>query len=223
MNITKEWDWSKNKSAQWVIPCNEAPYLAERWASKGHRQFLDLGCGLGRHAIYMSQKGFEVTAVDLSDYGIDHLRNWATREHLSIETKVCNMLDLPFEDNSFDCVMAYNVIYHTNTQGFMDALREIKRILRPDGELFLTMISKNTWSFQHAENYRRIDDNTIIRDEDETERDVPHFYVGANDLKKLFADWTFAQSPKEWCDYNLDAPEFFSKHWQALLVNDPAR
>ncbi len=219
MNITKAWDWSKNESNQWLIPCIESAYLAESWQSKQFTNFLDLGCGLGRHSIYMAKKGFDVTAVDLSDYGVNHTKEWANKENLNIETDVCNMLELPYNDNTFDCIIAYNVIYHTDTQGFVNTLKEIKRVLKPNGELFITLISKNTCSFQKKDDYKTIDENTILRDDDETEKYVPHFYVDICDIKHFFADWELIQTPKEYCEYNIDNPKYFSKHWSVMLKN----
>ena len=48
------------------------------------------------------------------------------KEKLDIKSCVSNMLSLPFENNSFDCMIAYNVIYHTDTNGFIETLKEIK-------------------------------------------------------------------------------------------------
>ena len=218
MHITKAWDWSKNERNKWLIPCEDCAFLAESWLTKGYRSFLDLGCGLGRHSVYMAQHGFCVTSCDLSEYGVNHLNEWAKRENLTIDTHICNMLELPFEDNSFDCIMAYNVIYHTDTNGFIAALHEIKRVLKPDGELYITLISKNTWSYQRAENYLRVDENTILSDEnDATEKNVPHFYVDILDIKRLFVDWKYVKLPVEWCEYNMDDPVFFSKHWTLIV------
>jgi len=197
LSISKAWDWSKNDSDQWLIPSMESCYLAENWQSKGFIELLDLGCGLGRHSIYMAQKGFDVTAVDLSEYGVDHLKEWAEREHLTIKTNVCDMLHLPFEDNSFDCIIAYNVIYHTDTKGFIAALAKINRVLRSNGEFFITLISKDTWSYKRADTYKRVDQNTILRDEHETEKDVPHFYVDIEDIKMLFSDFDYIKFPVE--------------------------
>lgn len=218
MSLTKAWDWSKNTDRNWLVPCVESAYLAESWKSKGFSEFLDLGCGLGRHSVYMAAHGFTVTAADLSDYGVDHLREWAAREEVAVAPVVCNMLDLPFEDGRFDCAMAYHVIYHTDTEGFVRALAELNRVLKPGGELFVTLISKNTWSYQRAENYPRVDENTILRREHATEMDVPHFYADIGDIKTLFSDWNFLQPPKEWCEYNLEHPEQYSTHW-ALTVS----
>lgn len=215
--ITKPWDWSKNKDSKWLIPCTESAFLAERWKNLNFSNFLDLGCGLGRHSIYMASHRFNVTSVDLSDYGINYLNEWSKKENLTIKAIVSNMLSLPFPDNSFDCIMAYNVIYHTDTNGFIATLNEVKRILRPGGELFITLISKNTYSFKNADKKRLLDPNTLLRDEDETEKNVPHFYVNIEDIKKLFADWSFELTPVEFCEYNIENTEFYSTHW-ALLI-----
>lgn len=217
MSITKAWDWAKNTDNKWLKPCIESAFLVERWQSEGLTKFLDLGCGLGRHAVYMAQKGFDVTAADLSDLGIIHLNEWAAKEKLAVKTTVCNMLALPFETGSFDCMMAYNVIYHTDTPGVIKTLSEIKRVLRPGGELFITFISKSTYSYQHANLFKRIDKNTLLRDEDETERDVPHFYVDIEDIRKLFDGWTFIEPPKEMSEYKNDNPAYCSRHWTMLV------
>lgn len=220
MSITKAWDWSKNSDGYWLIPSMESAFLAERWQSEGFADFLDLGCGLGRHSVYMARKGFHVASVDLSDYGVHYLNDWAAKEGLPIQTAVCDMLNLPFEDCRFDCMIAYNVIYHTDTAGFLKAVDEIRRVLKPGGEVFLTLLSKNTWSFQRAGQYKKIDGNTLLRDEDETEKNVPHFYADIKDIKdikRFFADWTFASQPKEWCECNIERPEYYSKHWALLL------
>jgi ubiquinone/menaquinone biosynthesis C-methylase UbiE len=176
-HITKEWDWSKNRDNRWLVPCTDSAYLVERWKGKDYKSLLDLGCGLGRHSIYMASQGFDVTAVDLSEYGINNLKEWAKKEKLDIKSCVSNMLSLPFEDNSFDCMIAYNVIYHTDTNGFIATLNEIKRVLKPEGELYITLISKNTYSYIYSKEEKRIDENTYMRDEDDTEKDVPHFML----------------------------------------------
>ncbi|ERI91975.1 methyltransferase domain protein [Clostridiales bacterium oral taxon 876 str. F0540] len=214
---SKPWDWSKNESSSWLVPSIETCYLSEAWKLKGFNKFLDVGCGLGRHSIYLAKKGFEVNAVDLSDYGVNHLKKWAEEEQLNIDTQVCDMLNLPFEDNTFDCIIAYNVIYHTDTEGFIKALNEIKRVLKDNGELFITLISKNTWSYQSADKYKRVDNNTILRDEHETEKDVPHFYVDIEDIKRYFIDFEFVKMPVEETEYNMENTQYFSRHFKLIV------
>ena len=180
-------------------------------------KFLDLGCGLGRHSIYFAQKGYEVNSVDLSDYAVNHLKSWADKEQLNIKVDVCDMLNLPFENDTFDCIIAYNVIYHTDTEGFIKSLEEIKRVLKNNGELFITLLSKDTWSYQRADKYKRIDSNTILRDEDDTERNVPHFYVDIEDIEKYFIEFDFINIPVEQTEYNMGNTEYFSKHFNLIV------
>jgi SAM-dependent methyltransferase len=214
---SKAWDWSKNQDNYWLIPSMESCYLAESWKSKGYNKFLDLGCGLGRHSIYFAKKGFEVNAVDLSDYGVNYTMEWTKKEHLNIKLSVCDMLNLPFANNSFDCIIAYNVVYHTDTEGFIKSLEEIKRVLKNKGELFITLLSKNTWSYEKADQYKRIDNNTILRSEHDTEIDVPHFYVDIDDIKNYFEDFDFIKIPVEETEYNMDNTAYFSKHFNLIV------
>lgn len=214
---SKAWDWSKNQSNQWLVPAIEACYLSESWKSKGFKRFLDLGCGLGRHSIYFAHKGYEVNSVDLSDYGINHLKNWAEKENLNIKADLCDMLNLPFDNDTFDCIIAYNVIYHTDTKGFIKSLEEIKRVLKNKGELFITLLSKNSLTYQGADQYKHIDNNTILRDEDDTERNVPHFYVDIEDIKKYFSEFDFVSIPVEQTEYNMDNTEQMSKHFKFIV------
>jgi len=217
MTESKAWDWSKNVSTQWLIPAIESCYLSELWKSKGFKKFLDLGCGLGRHSIYFAKKGFEVSSVDLSEYGVNHLKIWADKEQLDITTDLCDMFNLPFESDTFDCIIAYNVIYHTDTQGFIKSLEEIRRVLKNEGELFITLLSKNSLTYKSADQYKHIDSNTILRDDDDTERNVPHFYVDIEDIKKYFTEFDFINIPVEQTEYNINDAEKKSKHFNLIL------
>lgn len=214
--ITKAWDWSKNTDKNWLTPCIESAYLSERWKVKGFKELLDLGCGLGRHTIYMGIHGFHVTAYDLSDEAIKQTRKWAAKENLQIQAYTGNMLNLPFQNNSFDCLIAYNVIYHTNIEGLKATLHEIHRILRPDGEFFLTLISKSSYSFIHADNNQRIDKNTILRSEQETGDNIPHLFVDLKDIKLFFKDFEFICPPEEDFVYQIENPQWYSVHWKII-------
>lgn len=51
---SKGWNWEIVKDDKvdiWKNPSIESYYLLNRWKSQGKRNFLDLGCGLGRHSI----------------------------------------------------------------------------------------------------------------------------------------------------------------------------
>lgn len=219
MSITKSWNWIKNDEDKWLTPCNEIYYLKERWTREYLNNFLDLGSGLGRHSIYMAKNGFDVTAIDLSVYGFNYLKEWSNRETLKINAVVGDMLNLPFDDNTFDSSISYQVIYHTDTKGLKKSLNEIKRVLKPKGELFVTMISKKSSSFTSLLNNKKLDENTIIISNKKTEEEVPHTYVDIEDIKKLFKKWTFIAPPREVYDYDIKKSDYLNVHWHLLIKN----
>lgn len=188
MTKSKAWDWEVGVEPIWLNPSEESYYIAQKWKNNDYKTILDLGCGLGRHSIYFAKQGFDVSAIDLSEYGVSHLKQWSERENLTIQTTVGDMLKLPFEDNAFDCIFSFHVVSHTDSQGILQIISEIKRVLKPGGELFITLCSKETWAFKDA-NFPKIDENTVLKTDDGPEKEIPHFYVSLDDVLTLFADF----------------------------------
>ncbi len=68
----------------WERPAPEVLELIQSQSPQNRSAVLDLGCGLGRHAIAFAQAGFQVSATDASEEAIRHLRGEADRLGLSI-------------------------------------------------------------------------------------------------------------------------------------------
>lgn len=182
---SKGWNWEIVDDSMWLDPAEESYYYCQKWKIDGKRSVLDLGCGLGRHSLLFAQNGFKVTAVDISDYAVKQVRESSDRLELNIRTLVSDMANLPFRENSFDCIFSYLTISHTDTEGFSKILSDIKRILKPDGEIYLTLCSKESQSFKEGK-FLKIDENTIVKTEEGPENGVPHFFVDFEDVKRLF-------------------------------------
>jgi ubiquinone/menaquinone biosynthesis C-methylase UbiE len=114
------------------------------------------------------------------------LEKLARERRLTVKTKIGDMLNLPYEDESFDCLLSYQVIYHTDSKGIQKAIGEIGRVLRPGAEFFITLISKQNKSYIEHRN-ECIDENTILKKE-EPEIGVPHYYVDVDDIYRIFGD-----------------------------------
>ena len=121
----KGYNWAIDPSPH-LKPVDNCIYLANKWRESGYVDLLDLGTGLGRHAIYFSKQGFNVTATDISDYAVQYLKTWAAKENMLINAEVGDMLSLHYSNQSFDCIFAYHVISHTDSIGMKKLLQKLR-------------------------------------------------------------------------------------------------
>jgi len=187
---SKAWNWDIVKGDHekyWQEPAMESHYLINRWLSQGKRDFLDLGCGLGRHTVQFAKAGFNTSGFDLSEVSIKRTKEYAEQVGVKVDLRVGDMLNLPYRDDSFDCIYCRNVISHTDTAGMRKIVSELKRVLRKGGECYLTLGSKQTWGFQ--QDWPVVDENTKIRVEDGPENGIPHFYADYDLIVDLFKDF----------------------------------
>jgi len=219
MTQSKAWDWKKvrGKSEQyWLEPSQESYYLINRWLAQGKKDFLDLGCGLGRHAIQFAKAGFNTSGFDLSETSIARTAESAAQAGLSVDLKVGDMLQLPYSDDSFDCIICYNVISHTDTKGIKQIIAELRRVLRADGECFLTLCSKQSWGF--LQDWPKIDANTKTRLVEGPEYGVPHFYADYDLIIELFAEFEIVKAVQlEEFFEDDDGETSSSYHYHVLL------
>jgi ubiquinone/menaquinone biosynthesis C-methylase UbiE len=113
--------------------------LVERYFTPGGT-LLDIGCGAGRTSIPLAEKGFQVTAIDLTPEMIDAARIQAEEHEQLIDFRVMNASSLSFDDASFaDVLFSFNGYEHVPEDGQHGAvLAEAFRVLRPGGHFILT-------------------------------------------------------------------------------------
>lgn len=102
---------------------------------------LDLGCGSGNDTLYLINKGKQVISCDQSLNAIDNIKRNFPEIY---DTKCFNMLDgIPFNDNSFDVVIADLCLHYFKEEDTFRVLNEIKRVLTKNGYLIFRVNSIN--------------------------------------------------------------------------------
>ncbi|MDP6439645.1 MAG: class I SAM-dependent methyltransferase [Candidatus Brocadiia bacterium] len=210
----KTWDalWrGREKQRVWSSPDGEIAALVPRLKEEGVRRALDIGCGLGRHVVLMAASGFETYALDSSEYAVEHCRARLDGEGLHASVVHSDMGALPYPDEFFGFVLCWDVIYHARRQRMVEVLAEVKRILRKDGLLYLTL---NSTRNEHYGGGTEVEPNTF---DDPGKEDGCHLhhYSDESDVGDLLAGWR-AESVKE-SEQALDgevAPG--SWHWMIL-------
>lgn len=107
----------------------------KKYVSKGDK-VLDLGCGNGRLTELLKDLDIKYIGIDSSE----KLISLAKKKYPNYEFLKADALKLPFENNSFDKVISIAVLHHIPSRKLrLQFLKEIKRVLKPNGKLVLTI------------------------------------------------------------------------------------
>jgi SAM-dependent methyltransferase len=188
MTTGEGWDWSQALQlmpGRWTEVAEELFTFARDMHARHCRSVYDLGCGAGRHTLFLAQQGFSVSASDLSSSAIEQTRARLGQAGVEASLSRLDMRDWPFEDGSFDAVVAFNVVYHALREEVESILAQVRRTLRPGGLLLITF--KSTQDSQYGQG-RELADFTWAP-ESGIEKDVAHYYVDEGEAKRLLREF----------------------------------
>ncbi len=130
----------KERGTFFLEPDERMPEIAGTFKKKGVKRVLDLGCGSGRHLVYLSRKGFDVYGIDSSLTGIGLARKWLKKERLKAHLKNQDIYQkLPYKNRSFDAIISTQVLHHNYSHNIKRLITEMERVLDDNGILFFTV------------------------------------------------------------------------------------
>jgi SAM-dependent methyltransferase len=106
---------------------------------------IDVGCGLGRHSFEAYRRGADVVAFDQNAEELNEVdailqamkEQGEAPESAKAEAVKGDALDLPYDDGTFDCVIASEILEHVPEDD--RAIVELIRVLKPGGALAVTV------------------------------------------------------------------------------------
>jgi len=115
--VSKEAFWdnlfsSKDESLYYKEPPNAEVVDIAKSLGQG-ACVLDLGCGMGRSALFLAEKGFEVTAVDFSREAIERLNSECARRGANVRIIRQDLSHFKFEQN-YDLIIAHGSLQFLN-------------------------------------------------------------------------------------------------------------
>jgi tRNA (uracil-5-)-methyltransferase TRM9 len=120
----------------WPLLRDELDALAARWQSG---KLLNIGCGHGPDFLSFGQ-GFELCGMDSSRAMLKQARRYSTKFRFYVNLVDSDALFLPFPDNTFDWAISVATYHHIKGGEEREkAFVELKRVLKPEGEAFLTV------------------------------------------------------------------------------------
>ena len=111
---------------------NEMPKLEKKALQLAKGKILDVGCGAGSHSLYLQEKGFDVSAIDISPNAVEACRLRGIQN-----AKVQNVLEV--ETEKFDTILLlmngtgiFGTLAETSSY-----LQKLKSLLRPNGQILI--------------------------------------------------------------------------------------
>ncbi|MCK4635456.1 MAG: methyltransferase domain-containing protein [Candidatus Moranbacteria bacterium] len=140
---------------------------------------LDLGCGEGRDSFFLAKNGFKVAAVDISEVGINKLKNFAKKERLSIETTVSDVESFLDSCKNFNAIYCWNVLQFVSDDRIFSVINKIKAKTNSGGfNVIASFVAEN-------------------RKQKEKVLSKQGYYFDEGELKELYKDWKIISYKEE--------------------------
>ncbi|MBP0726395.1 class I SAM-dependent methyltransferase [Bacillus sp. RG28] len=107
------------------------------------KKVLEIGCGPGRNAIYMSKKGCNIDALDISENAIEWAKDRAEVEKVKINFHCKSLFDFSYEPNSYDFIYDCGMLHHLAPHRRLTYLEIVKNALKPNGHFGLVCFNTN--------------------------------------------------------------------------------
>ncbi len=120
----------------WSIFRSELETLAQRW-QRG--KLLNIGCAHGPDFLPFKQS-FELYGVDFAAEMLRLARKYSLKFNLTVNLSLADASRLPYHDETFDWAISVATYHHIRgVEERQAALNELKRVLKPGGEAFITV------------------------------------------------------------------------------------
>jgi SAM-dependent methyltransferase len=128
---------------------------------EGARNVLDVGCGSGEFARHRPHAGVEVHGVDADPRAVELASRYERAVRVDLDAA-----PLPFEDATFDAVLAKDVFEHVMEP--RELAREIHRVMRPAGVIVASVVMarpRRVWAdYTHRRGFTRESARLLLED-----------------------------------------------------------
>lgn len=131
-------EFSTNKEIGWY------EWYYEKMNLKGNLKILEVGCGNGRlwgKNIDKVNENLDITLTDIEEKMIEATKEEIFRKKNLFKLDIVDVSNLPYENESFDIVIANHMLYHV--KDIEKALEEIYRVLKSDGSVFISTVGED--------------------------------------------------------------------------------
>lgn len=171
------WESSfRDNQTMWGFePADSAVETVEFFQQLGLKKILIPGFGYGRNAKAFTDRGFDVTGIEISETAIE-----LARKHYGDQLQVHHgsIKDMPFDDQLYDGVFCYALIHLLDHKDRLKLINDCYQQLKPNGYMVFVALSKNTATYSEGV--------PISSDQFESKHGVKLLYYGTESINEEF-------------------------------------
>lgn len=179
--------------------------LREQLEEEDKDSVLDVGCGAGRHLLYLAQNGVDAHGFDFSESAVAELKENLDELGAEADVQVADMAEkFPYDGEQFDAVLAIRSIHHADLDTINHSVDEMFRVLRPSGLIYVQVptYEKLEELQRGGEEFEEVEPGTNIPLEG-PEEGVPHHNFQREEVHEIFSDFEIEELDKRDDHYNL--------------------
>jgi len=150
---------------------------------------LDIAFGDGRNTVFLCEQGYNVSGIEITK-GIVELTGKRLKDlGLAADLRIGRNNNIPFEDNSFDYILASHCMYYCDDGDLLsDNLKEYARVLKPGGYLIGSVANSDSYIFEGAEELS--DGSKLINNDPYNNRDGYRLFAfkSEKEIEDYFSD-----------------------------------
>lgn len=116
-------------------------FMSEYFWEKKDLKFLDLGAGTGASTLWLSERNISVVAVEMAETACGLIKRRLSKNSCA-EIVNSNILDINFEKNSFDAILALGVLECVGLDNSIELIQRAKDWLKPNGHILAKIIAQ---------------------------------------------------------------------------------
>lgn len=229
-NMDKKNNWtemySKNNTIsyppEYIIRIFKGNYPNLLWEKDfNNKSICDISCGDGRNFQLFNQLGFKIHATEISEEIVNKLKNTAEMLNIKADIRVGNNDKLPFDNNYFDYLVAWNCLYYINPDlavndipAIPPSIKEYTRVLKKGGYLVISIPKKTSFIYDKS---TKITNNIVeIKNDPFKIRNGTYMYI-FDDLQDIID--SFSEYYDEISTASIHDDCFgFDYHWHILVM-----
>jgi ubiquinone/menaquinone biosynthesis C-methylase UbiE len=144
----KDEKWSYEKRRQFRYELQDYMHDAIGFDKYKGKRVLEVGCGSGIDLLEFARNGAICYGIDLTENAINMTLESAKQTHKTVIVSRASATSIPYDNAFFDTVWSFGVLHHIPEIEI--ALGEIKRVLKPDGEVIAMLYNKDSLLYAYS-------------------------------------------------------------------------